>query len=178
MMSRPFKFLANRFRDYCGDESGNPTVEFVMIAPMLFWLTFSVLEIGWINTQKTMLERGLNITVRELRLGLLADTSNENLKARICENSILLRDCLNVIHIEMLPITQDPASFPACFDRAEDIDPVTTYNPGARSEIMFVRVCVVVDPLMPGMGIATQLHRDASGGLQLIAFSAFTNEPS
>ena len=56
-------------------------------------------------------------------------------------------------------------------------DPVVTFNPGSRSEIMFMRACVVIDPLMPGMGLGLHLPKDTSGGFALVSYSAFVNEP-
>jgi hypothetical protein len=75
----------------------------------------------------------------------------------------------------------DIATFPTgganCIDRTSDVDPVITFVPGARSEIMFVRACLIVDPIFPGMGLGAQLPVDASGGYAIVVQSAFMNEP-
>jgi len=43
---------------------------------------------------------------------------------------------------------------------------------------MYVRACVVVDPLVPGIGLALHLPLDPTGGLAMVSYGAFTNEPS
>ena len=70
------------------------------------------------------------------------------------------------------------ASSPMCADRTQTIDlDAPSFSQGNRSDILFVRACVIVDPLFPGLGLGLQLPKDASGGFQMIAFSAFVNEP-
>ncbi len=43
---------------------------------------------------------------------------------------------------------------------------------------MFVRACMIVDPIFPGLGITLGLQRDNSGGLQMVTYTAFMNEPA
>lgn len=170
------KLLA--FRD---DTTGAATVEFVIIAPILFWFVFSTFEIGWYMTQQTMLARGLNLTIRDLRLGRDETPTYGELKQAVCVGSSVLRDCQASMHLELVPITLTsgvPTSQASCVDRADGaIQPVVSFNSGVQSDIMFVRACVVVEPLLPGVGIAAHLPVDGTGRYQLIAFSAFINEP-
>ena len=42
---------------------------------------------------------------------------------------------------------------------------------------MLVRACAVFDPYFPTSAWGLQLPLDASGGYQLVAMSAFVNEP-
>ena len=64
-----------------------------------------------------------------------------------------------------------------CIDRTEEVEPVINFNPGARSEIMFVRACVIVDPIFPGTGIGALLPVDRRGGYAIVTQRAFMNEP-
>lgn len=177
MKLKNFNFL-KRFRR---DKNGAASVEFVIIAPVYLGIMFSMFEAGWLMTQSMMLERALDVTVRDLRLGLQADTSHQNFKNLICDKASIIRDCEENVLLELVPITTsaDVPTQTICRDRTAGVgvDPVVTFNPGARSEIMFMRACVVIDPLMPGMGLGLHLPKDTSGGFALVSYSAFVNEP-
>lgn len=171
--------LRRSFRRVRSDEDGSAAVEFVIVAPVYFALMFSMFEAGWLMTQSMMLERGLDITVRDLRLGLQTDTSHDNFKDIICDNAKILKNCEDNMLLELVPIddSSDVPTTTVCVDRDSEVEPVVTFNPGARSQIMFMRACVVIDPLMPGMGLGLHLPKDESGGFALVAYSAFVNEP-
>ncbi|MEE9455446.1 MAG: TadE/TadG family type IV pilus assembly protein [Paracoccaceae bacterium] len=160
--------------------SGSSTVEFVLIAPTLLWFVFSVFEAGWLMTQQTMLARGLNMAIRDLRLGRIENATHEIVKARVCARARILRECMGSIHLELQPIslsTGVPQTSPSCVDVTGEITPAENFSTGVRDqEIMFIRACVVVKPLMPGMGLGADLTKDASGRFSLVAFSAFMNE--
>ena len=70
-----------------------------------------------------------------------------------------------------------------CVDQPADetITPVTSENfsTGGSSQIMFVRVCLVVNPLFPGVPYLSQLPKESlSGGYAIVSQTAFLNEPS
>ncbi|HUS55891.1 MAG TPA: pilus assembly protein, partial [Thermohalobaculum sp.] len=65
-----------------------------------------------------------------------------------------------------------------CIDRTETILPTMAFSPGGRDRIMFVRACMIIDPIFPGLGITLGLTKDSSGGFQLVAYTAFMNEPA
>ncbi len=177
---KPVPTLRQAARSLLGDCAGNATIEFVLIAPALFYLVFTIGELGVIMTRSAMLDRGMSVAVRDLRLGLTPGVTHDQIKDRICEAAFLLGSCDEVLMLELVPLP-DAASYPpgqvACVDRSSEITPVTTFNPGARSEIMLVRACLVADPLFPGVGLGAMLPKDASGGYAILAQSAFMNEP-
>ena len=43
---------------------------------------------------------------------------------------------------------------------------------------MFVRACMITDPIFPGLGINLGLRKDKSGSYQLVTYTAFMNEPA
>ncbi|GIX14367.1 MAG: hypothetical protein KatS3mg118_2326 [Paracoccaceae bacterium] len=51
------------------------------------------------------------------------------------------------------------------------------YDPGRRSETVFVRACLLADPLIPGVGLALAMPTAPGGGIVMIAYAAFVNEP-
>ena len=74
----------NRKRGWLGrflkGNEGSVTVEFVLWFPLFFALVLTSLESGMLMLRYVMLERGLDITVRELRIGtLVAPTHDQSL---------------------------------------------------------------------------------------------------
>ncbi|MFQ5622880.1 MAG: TadE/TadG family type IV pilus assembly protein [Paracoccaceae bacterium] len=177
---KPFRSLLRRLAGFRDDNSGAATVEFVIIAPIFLGVVLSVFESGWLTTQSMMLERGLDKTVRDLRLNDNASFTHDELKASVCGYSKILRDCEANLLLELVSIDNGlpfPAPSANCVDRTGTVDPVVHYVPGAESAIMFIRACVIIDPIFPGIGLGLQLSKDASGGFAMVAYSAFVNEP-
>lgn len=174
------KNIASRLNEFRRDETGSPTVEFVIIAPFLFWFTFSTFESGWLMTQQAMLNRGLNMVTRELRLDLINSPTHLIVKNRICHQARILRNCSDSLKLELIDFVLadgPPTTAASCVDRTEDLEPDAAINRGADEQLMFMRACIVVDPLLPGFGLGAALTTDSSGGLSLVARAAYTNEP-
>jgi len=166
---------------YRRDDCGNATMEFCIIMPVLIYILFSLAEAGVLMTRTIMLDRGVDLAIRDLRLGLTPGATHDDIKNKICDGAFLLTDCRSSVLLELTPVAS-AASFPAgtanCIDRTSQVAPTVNFNPGARSEIMFVRACIVVDPLFPGMGLGALLPKDASGGYAIVVQTAFMNEPA
>jgi len=174
-------FRLPRLRKFLGDNKGTAAVEFVMVAPIYLAAVLSVFESGWLMTKNMMLERGLDLTIREIRLGVSGNTEHDQFKQTICDFSRILRDCEETMVLEVTPISTAadiPNGNVTCTDRTTPDAPDLNFSIGNRSDIMYVRACVIVDPIVPGLGLGLQLPKDASGGFQMIAYSAFVNEPS
>ena len=169
-------------------EDGGSTVEFVLVFPIFIALVLSIFEAGWLMTKSMFLDRGLEIAMRDVRLGALPETDIDlAIKTKLCDHALLLDDCMNTLILELKPIDTS-ADFPTddadCVRREEGEDGETLYvnpqddfNPGGRSQLMFVRACVLIDPIFPGIGLGLQLPKDSSGAVQMTAMSAFINEP-
>ncbi len=145
------------------------------------WFFGTVFETGFIATRMVLFERGVDIATRELRLGTLANPDHETLKRSVCEQSRILVNCDRDLVLEVVELDLNsayPQNQANCIDRTEEIEPTITFNPGGRSRIMFVRACMIVDPIFPGLGITLGLQRDNSGGLQMVTYTAFMNEPA
>jgi len=164
------------------DENASATVEFVIVFPVILWLVFSTLEAGWLMTQQTMLGRGLNLAVREVRIGEGGTPTYNTIKNSICANAMILRDCQTALHLEMVELANPISSANAvCVNRAPAaIAPIVDWVSGSRTtpEIMVLRACFVVDPLIPGAGLGAALPKDATGGFHMVQYSAFANEPN
>ena len=58
-----------QLRRRMGREDGNATIEFVILFPMVIFLLVSAVEVGFITIRHTMLDRAVDLTVRDIRLG-------------------------------------------------------------------------------------------------------------
>ena len=169
-------------RRFAKDETASATIEFVILVPMVMWVVFSVLEAGWLATQQSMLNRGLNLTIRDLRLGITPNPSKNDIKQSICDYAGILRNCMSSISLELVTLGNPIGGNAArCIDRAPGaVQPNIVFNPGSHvnQEIMVARVCYVVDPLIPGAGLGAALPKDPTGGYHMVSFAAFVNEPA
>ena len=107
---------------------------------------------------------------------------HDTLKKDICNLAGIIPDCLNVLLVELRPVStstwQPLSSGPTCVDRAAPIQPVTEFNAGASDEMMLIRACAKFDPLFPTAGLGFSLPKDNTGAYALIAATAFVNEPA
>ena len=102
--------LAKILRLFRRSEEGSATVEFVLVFPMFMVLFTSAFEAGLMMTRHVMLERGLDMAVREVRLNTGAAPSPDQFKEMICEGAGIIPDCMNNLKLEMRPI--DPRNCP------------------------------------------------------------------
>lgn len=182
-MIRFSKAIAARMRRalgaLAGDESGTATIEFVMFVPVFLTVFMSAFESGLLMTRQSMLERAVDVSVRELRLGW--KPTHDQLKARICQLATVFPDCSTSVMLELRPISTvtwgplDPNV--KCVNRDAVIQPIVDWIQGLQNEMMLVRACSVFNPIFPITGMGLNLPLDASGGYQLAASSAFVNEP-
>jgi hypothetical protein len=172
--------VATKIQGFIDDQGGNGTMEFVVVFPVLMWFVLTIFETGFIATRVVMLERGLDMASRDLRLGI-GTPDHDSLKQKVCENTAILVNCERDLILEVVELDINsayPQNQANCIDRTEEIAPTITFNPGGRNRIMFVRACMIIDPIFPGLGISLGLQRDKSGGFQMVAYTAFMNEPA
>jgi hypothetical protein len=178
--------LFTRFiRDF-RKEDGTASIEFVFIVPMLMTIFMASCESGYFMVRHVMLERAVDMTMRDLRLGLLGTPGPDQLRTLICSRAVVLHDCMANTKIELQPISSTTFAMPTipetCKERSATInplvDPPETVILGGGSELMLVRVCARQNAMFPTTGVGLGLQKDALGGYALIARSAFVNEPS
>lgn len=162
-------------------EEGTATIEFVLFFPVFLTVFMSAFESGLLMTRQVMLERAMDVSIRNLRLGSWDNPTPELLKQTICDWATVFPDCMDVMMLELRPVSTvtwtplDPNI--TCVDRNEEIQPLVEFDAGSENEMMLVRACAVFDPIFPLTGLGLNLPLDASGGYQLAATSAFVNEP-
>lgn len=179
MRARPTTLL----RRFISDAGGAATIEFVTIFPFLMYFFFCLGEIGTLMARQVMIDRGVDMAIRDLRLGLRPGITHDEFKARICEGAFLLSSCEDVLRLEVTPLadlagSNYPNQAVRCVNRNEEIQPAVSFDPGGREEIVVVRACLIADPIFPGSASAAMMPRiDAQGGYAIVVTSAFMNEP-
>jgi len=178
MLRRFFKALRRLRRN----DDGAVTVEFVIVFPVFMSLFVSVFESGLMMTKVMMLERGLDLTVRQIRLAPSSTAiTHDAVKEMICSHALILDDCEDNLQVEMVQIDTTTFTMPGrnnqCIDRESEVEPVVSFNAGGQNDIMFIRACAVVDPMFPNLGLGLVFTKDPSGGVRLVSSSAFANEP-
>ena len=162
---------------------GNATVEFVILFPIFIAIMLQAFEVGWITVRQTMLDRALDLTVRDLRLGHFVNPTNDTLRQAICADvGGVISNCANNMLVELTPVDTTGWTMPptkaTCVNRDAKIQPVTTVSQGAGDQLMFVRVCAIIDLMFPLVELGPLLTVDTQGGMAIAATSVFVNEPS
>ena len=162
-------------------EKGAASVELVIVFPFFVAVFLSAFDVAMMNMRAVMLERSMDIVVRQIRLSGGATLDYDQVKADICSQAALIPDCANALKIELTVVNTTSWNGlqhrPACVDRRQTIQPIGSFRNGQENELMLMRLCAVVDPIFPGIGVGRSMPKDASGGYQIIASTAFVNEP-
>lgn len=169
-------------------ETGSITVQFVIVFPIFVMFFLMTVEAGVISVRNVMLERGVDLAVRDVRLGRLPNPDRQDLIERICEAASIIPDCENQMQLEM--IVQDPRDWHAidpevkCIDRSADVQPDHPYTIGGNNDLVILRACARFDPFLAagpmsilGNAIRDNSSRQAQGSYALVAISAFAVEP-
>ncbi|SMX33381.1 TadE/TadG family type IV pilus assembly protein [Actibacterium lipolyticum] len=178
-LSGRFAGAVRRFRK---SEDGLATMEFVILFPVFITIWISAFELAMLMTRQMFLERAVDITVRNVRLGNWADVSADTVRDSICENvGSMMGDCEGNIMLDMRAISRNTWAVPdpgaKCRDRTTEVQPVTKFEEGAENEMVILRACVLVDPFFPGTQLALILVQNTGEGFAHIATSGFVNEP-
>lgn len=176
------RFELKKLRSFLRDDSGS-----VVLLPFAIWLPLFLaviiagLEIGALSLRHTQLERGLDATVREVRLGTGENLDHDTLKQMICDNTTVLASCTDMLRLEMIPLSlrdwSEPTQGADCVDTAEPVRPLRQFEAGDPNELMMLRACYKYKPIAPTGALAARMPKDAEGYAALVSFSAFVQEP-
>lgn len=162
-------------------EEGSATVEFAITFPAMIVLMLSGVELGFSTLKHSMLEKAVDMTVRDIRLGTGTAPQHDELKTIICQRAGFIQDCDNNLRLEMIQV--DPRAWvpipnvPDCTDQSEEVAPVRNFVNGQENELMFLRACAKINPVFPSTGLGAHFIKDGAGQYALIATSAFVQEP-
>lgn len=177
--------LKSTFRQFAACERGTASLEFVLVFPIFFAFFLMTFESGMVSLRHVMLERGVDVAVREVRIGVLDNPTRIELRDRICEIARIIPDCGNQLQLEMM--VRDPRNFATiaasvpCIDRSVSVQPVVQFTNGAHNQLVVLRACVRLDPFMPttglGKAVVDNTTPEAAGSYALVSTAAFVIEP-
>lgn len=194
---KPVRAFLNRIRRALRRDDGTASIEFVILFPVFVTVLISSMEMGVLLTRQAMLERALDIAVRDLRLGRAAqqlgldlgedeELTRDDIRQLICGYSPMISRCDENLIIELTRVdvtlvgTENWAGFAGratCVERGASVQPATAFVQGTTNELMLIRGCALVDPIFPTSGFALNLPRDSTGAFAFVAQSVFVNEP-
>lgn len=183
MISRMQKYL----RAFGREDDGSATVEFTIVFASVLLMFFWAADIGITTTKQVLLEFGVDVVARDLRLGNLVlppspGGQSDMLKDLICDRVSILESCRDSITIEMALVDTNAWILPerevACVDRALAVQPPTAFVIGQQNNLMIMKVCVMVKPMFPNIGLGAQLKKNGDGEFSLTAVTTFANEPT
>jgi len=178
--------LARFLRRFRKDEAGSVTmIEFVIMVPLIFAAFMMSVEMGIYSMRQMFLDRGLDMTVRFVRLNTQTPMTHDLLKTMICTNAGFIPDCATQLKLEMKPL--NPRNFAAfdqiadCVDTSAAVDPVRGFELGQEHELMILRACYRFKPVFPtsGLGFAFDQNDPSGSGkkAKMISINAFVQEP-
>lgn len=177
-MIRVVKNTLRRFRD---SDEGSMVVPFALWTPVFLGLILSSIELGTVTIRHTALERAMDETVRELRLGTGTAADHATLKTQICNRAAVLPGCEDTLRLEMLRLDMrawdTPPLVADCVDLAQTANPQRNFSFGNSNEMMFLRACYKYKPITPAGTLSSSLAKDAEGFTALVAQAAFVHEP-
>lgn len=172
--------IQSYFGKLAKDEQGTMTVPFALWMPVMIGLIITTMELGFMSIRHTTLERALDTTVRDVRLGILGNPTHADLKDSICDNAPVLDNCGDMLRLEMVRLDMrewtDPSRTATCVDTSEPSVIDTTFQTGSN-ELMFLRACYKFRPLTATRWLGAELSKDGAGYSALVSTSAFVVEP-
>ncbi len=177
--------LSKWTRRFRKEESGNASVEFIIIVPVFISLVTMSIELGFVTIRHTMLERGLDIAVRQIRLGTGEPSSYDEIKIVICDNAPILSNCETELRLEMQPVDLRAYSTldaePKCIENSEPVEPAVLDEEfvfGGVNDLMVLRACYRYEPLFPEEMMGRALQKDQDNKVQIVTTTAFVQEPT
>jgi len=169
-------------RTFLQRTDGSSTLEFVLLFPAYVIILLAAVESGIMMINNVLLERGVDIAVRELRLGVSVPADEEALKKDVCNAAAFIADCTTNLRLELVRIDTStfdmPTASATCVQRDQLTQPALSYTRGTDHDLMLIRACAIFTPYFPTTGLGLRLPKDGTGHYALTAASAFVVEPS
>ncbi len=184
-MMRVGQKVVRGVRHFLCCEDGVASIQFLLAFPVFALFFGMIFENGMISVRHVMLERGLDIAVRDVRVGRMPEPTPALLRERICDAADIIPDCENQLQLEMVTLDLRAwAGVPTdvqCIDRSVTERPIADFVPGGNNQLVFLRACARFNPFLPltGIGYAFTSSDDAAAGgsYALMATSSYVVEP-
>lgn len=169
-------------RRFLRAENGNATVEFAITFPAMLLFMLSGIELGIMTLNHSSLERAMDLTVRDIRLGTGTAPQHDDIKDLICDRAGFISNCRSNLRLEMIQV--DPRNWAGvareatCTDASREVQPKINFkNDAEDNELMILRACAKISPVFPTTGLGKNIAKDGAGQYALVSTSAFVQEP-
>ena len=167
-------------------ERGAISVEFVLLVPAVIAIFISSFEGSILLARQVMLERALDLVVRDIRLDTGNTVSQGQVRSQLCANARILPDCQQNMLIEMTRIDQSnyatPASDAPCVNQLTSVVPPARWENDRAGKMILIRACYSMEPSLPLRVLASaptlgaNLVADEDGAIRIVTASAFVVE--
>ncbi len=175
--------LKTALRRFRKEEHGSVfVIEFVILVPLLFTVFLMSIDMSLFSLRQVQLNRGLEQTVRFIRLNTGTPMTYSQIKKMVCDNAGGAGDCVATLRLEM--VTVNPRAFARmdpdidCIDKSLPLKPERGFTLGQQHELMLLRACLKFDPMLPGSNFGFKFALDGAGQGSMYAISSFVQEPS
>lgn len=163
-------------------EEGAVTIPTLFWMPLFIMIMAASVEFCVLIFKQTLLDRGVDLTTRIMRLGIEPLPSHTQLKRSICTNIAFIPKCMDRLAVEVFPVDTDTwtasnQSAALCTDSTSAAALAPQIERGGSNQMMILRACLKIDTMMKVNPLAAALVRDAGGQTALISITAFINEP-
>lgn len=169
-------------RQFLRETRGATVVEFAIIAPLFFALTFSILEAGFYFFATGAVDAANARAARLIRTGQVGSNggAQNDFFDEICSVVRFIGNCNERLTVDVANFSSfgelaDDTSDPVCRDAAPNDVQDIPFEPGASREIVRVRVCFLYKSVSPGIGF--NLQESDGGSRRIISTTIFRNEP-
>lgn len=184
MIMRIAKATARGFRRVFRREDGTASIEFVVFVPIVLSIFMASVEAGFYMIRTVMLERGLDLVMRDFRLGRLDTADHNRIRDLVCDATPVLPNCEAELKVWIAPMDQTAWVMPDipayCGDGNGSLTQMNSGSivRGGENQIMVVRVCTLADPIFPSTGVGLQLRaHSVTGDYQIAAATVVLTEP-
>lgn len=177
-----------RLARFLKDDTGSATIEFLFVFPIIFTVFTASFESSMYMAKYVMFDRGVDMVVRQLRLGNAGNMTHQQLKREICEAGLMIEsmnDCLNKMKIWMQPVNTANFNMAAppnsCVDQAGQVNngepPANEFAYGTDNDIMLMRICLKEWPMFPTSAVSVKMPPQPDGSVAMVVTTVFVNEP-
>ena len=186
-MTFAIKTLARFLRLFRRNQDGSTMVEFTLVFLPFIILPVSGFELGLLMTCHVMLERDIDMAVREVHLNISTFVTEQQFRTMAFNSTAIIPDCMTNLRLELRPIDLSHAganserSVPrraSCTDLENPFQPARNFESGIANEMMIIRACSLFVPMLHEFGLGYFLSRMDNGYYRLVSTTAFLMEPA
>jgi TadE-like protein len=166
----------------CREGRAAVAVEVALILPLYLAVVFSMFEVGFMAARILAVDSAATEVARQVYTGAATrgDVDIDDLYTVVCDRAdFFISDCEDNLTIELVKISaidSVPSNDAVCIESPDEIAPVVEFKPGARNEVMFLRICVTARKVLPVLANAVRLG-ESDGKIRIVSSISFMNEP-